>query len=36
LIVVGHRGRGAIQRALLGSVANRLVQSSPVPVLVVR
>ena len=36
LAVVGHRGRGAVARALLGSVADRLVQISPVPVLVVR
>jgi nucleotide-binding universal stress UspA family protein len=36
LVVVGHRGRGAIPRVLLGSVADRLVQISPKPVLVVR
>jgi nucleotide-binding universal stress UspA family protein len=36
LIVVGHRGRSAMMRALLGSVADRLVQISPKPVLVVR
>ncbi|HWE25658.1 MAG TPA: universal stress protein [Myxococcales bacterium] len=36
LVVVGHRGRGAIKRALLGSVADRLVQISPKPVLVAR
>jgi nucleotide-binding universal stress UspA family protein len=36
LVVVGHRGRGAVPRFLLGSVADRLVQTSPKPVLVVR
>lgn len=36
LVVVGHRGRGAVKRMLLGSVADRLVQISPKPVLVVR
>jgi nucleotide-binding universal stress UspA family protein len=36
LVVVGHRGRGAVRRALLGSVADRLVQISHKPVLVVR
>jgi nucleotide-binding universal stress UspA family protein len=36
LVVVGHRGRGAIARVLLGSVADRLVQISPKPVLVSR
>ena len=36
LVVVGHRGRNAVARALLGSVADRLVQVSPKPVLVVR
>ena len=36
IIVVGHRGRGAVLRTLLGSVAGRLVQISSRPVLVVR
>jgi len=36
MVVVGHRGRGGIARVLLGSVADRLVQISPKPVLVVR
>jgi len=36
LVVIGHRGRGAISRVLLGSVADRLVQISPKSVLVSR
>jgi nucleotide-binding universal stress UspA family protein len=36
LVVVGHRGRGGVTRALLGSVADRLLQLSSRPVLVVR
>ena len=34
--VVGSRGRGAIKRALLGSVSDHLVRNAPCPVLVVR
>ena len=36
MVVVGHRGRNAVARALLGSVADRLVQISSKPVLIVR
>jgi len=36
LVVVGHRGRDAVRRAFLGSVADRLVQICSRPVLVVR
>jgi len=36
VIVVGSDGRGAISRALLGSVSTRLVHTAPCPVLVVR
>lgn len=35
MLVVGHRHRGALARTLLGSVADRLAQLSPVPLLVV-
>jgi nucleotide-binding universal stress UspA family protein len=35
-VAVGHRGRGAVRRVLLGSCADRLVQICPRPVLVVR
>lgn len=36
LVAVGHRGRGAVKRILLGSVADRLAQISARPVLIVR
>lgn len=36
LVAVGHRGRGAVKRLLLGSVADRLAQISPRPVLICR
>jgi nucleotide-binding universal stress UspA family protein len=36
LVAVGHRGRGAVTRLLLGSVADRLAQISPRPVLIFR
>jgi len=36
VIVVGSRGRGAIKRALLGSVSTHVTKNAPCPVLVVR
>jgi nucleotide-binding universal stress UspA family protein len=36
VVVVGSRGRGAIRRALLGSVSTHVVNNAPCPVLVVR
>jgi nucleotide-binding universal stress UspA family protein len=36
LIVVGTHGRAGVKRALLGSVAEKVVRMSPVPVLTVR
>jgi nucleotide-binding universal stress UspA family protein len=36
LIVVGSRGRGAVKRLLLGSVADRVAHLATVPVLIVR
>jgi nucleotide-binding universal stress UspA family protein len=36
LVVVGSTGKGAVKRLLLGSVADRVVHLSSVPVLVAR
>ena len=36
LIVIGTHGRGGVSRALLGSVADRVVRLAPCPVLTVR
>jgi nucleotide-binding universal stress UspA family protein len=36
LIIMGTHGRGAIAHALLGSVAERLARTAPVPVMTVR
>lgn len=36
LIVLGTRGRGGVERALLGSVADRVIRLAPCPVLSVR
>lgn len=36
LIVIGTRGRGGVERALLGSVADRVIRLAPCPVLSVR
>ena len=35
MIVMASHGRSGVSRWLLGSVANKVVQSSPVPVVVV-
>lgn len=36
VVVVGSRGRGAIRRALLGSVSTHVVNNAPCPVIIVR
>jgi nucleotide-binding universal stress UspA family protein len=35
-VVMGTRGRGGLERALLGSVADRVVRTAPCPVVTVR
>lgn len=35
VIAVGSTGKGAVERALLGSISQRIVRTSPVPVLTV-
>lgn len=36
LVVIGHRGHGAVREMFLGSVANSIVHKSQVPVLVIK
>jgi nucleotide-binding universal stress UspA family protein len=36
LLVIGTHGRGGVSRALLGSVADRVIRTAPCPVLTVR
>ena len=36
LIVIGTHGRGGVQRALLGSVADGVMRNAPCPVLIIR
>ncbi len=36
LLLIGHRGMGAVASLMAGSVANKVVQLSPVPVLLVK
>ena len=35
LLCIGSTGKGAVERALLGSVSQRIVRTSPIPVLTV-
>ena len=36
LVVVGHRGQGRLAQVIMGSVARRILETAPCPVLVVR
>ena len=36
LVVIGTHGRGGLERALIGSVADRVIRTAPCPVLSVR
>lgn len=36
LIVLGSHGRGAMERMILGSVATKIVNTSPIPVMITR
>ncbi len=36
LIVMGHRGQGRLAQVFLGSVARRVVETAPCPILIVR
>lgn len=36
MIIIGTSGRGGVERAIIGSVADQVVRTSPVPVLTIR